>query len=70
MLARREHSQLELTQKLTQKGFQERDIELLLEEFVQLGWQSDQRFAESYSRSRVHKGFGPVRIQYELNNEA
>lgn len=66
MLARREHSQLELTQKLTQKGFQERDIELLLEEFVQLGWQSDQRFAESYSRSRVHKGFGPVRIQYEL----
>lgn len=66
MLARREHSQLELTQKLTGKGFEEEDIELLLEEFVQLGWQSDQRFAESYSRSRVYKGFGPTRIQYEL----
>mgnify|MGYP002700772248 CR=1 FL=1 len=66
MLARREHSQLELTQKLTGKGFEEDDIELLLEEFIQLDWQSDQRFAESYGRSRVYKGFGPTRIQYEL----
>ncbi|AFT66898.1 regulatory protein RecX [Cycloclasticus sp. P1] len=66
MLARREHSQLELIQKLTGKGFDEDDIERLLEEFIELNWQSDQRFAESYSRSRVYKGFGPTRIEYEL----
>jgi len=66
MLARREHSQRELTKKLAGKGFEEADIELLLKEFVQLGWQSDQRFAESYGRSRLYKGFGPTRIQYEL----
>ncbi len=66
MLARREHSLRELTQKLTLKGFERSDVEELLTEFVELGWQSDQRFAESYSRSRLNKGFGPVRIQYEL----
>ncbi len=66
MLARREHSLRELTQKLTLKGFERSDVEELLRKFVELGWQSDQRFAESYSRSRLNKGFGPVRIQYEL----
>lgn len=66
MLTRREHSQLELVRKLAGKGFFKEDIENLLEEFIRLNWQSDQRFAENYSRFRVHKGFGPVRIQYEL----
>jgi len=66
MLARREHSLRELTQKLAQKGFEGSDVDALLNEFVERGWQSEQRFAESYSRSRLHKGFGPVRIQYEL----
>ena len=66
MLSRREHSFRELLQKLTLKGFQRDAVEELLNEFVELGWQSDQRFAESYSRSRLQKGFGPVRIQYEL----
>lgn len=42
------------------------DIDALLEEFSEKNWQSDLRFAESYSRSRLLKGFGPVRIQYEL----
>jgi len=66
MLARREHSQQELLRKLTGKGYQEDDISDLLGEFVALNWQSDARFAESYGRSRVQKGFGPIRIQYEL----
>ena len=66
MLARREHSRRELTQKLTEKSFEKADIEELLNEFVALNWQSDQRFAESYSRSRLRNGYGPIRIQYEL----
>ncbi len=66
MLARREHSRRELTQKLTEKSFEKADIEELLNEFVALNWQSDQRFAESYSRSRLRSGYGPIRIQYEL----
>ncbi len=55
-----------MRQKLKAKGFDEDDIDLLLEEFSEKNWQSDERFAESYSRSRLLKGFGPVRIQYEL----
>jgi len=66
MLARREHSQQELLRKLKAKGHEENDISDLLDEFVALNWQSDERFAESYSRSRLYKGFGPIRIQYEL----
>ncbi|PCI22972.1 MAG: RecX family transcriptional regulator [Piscirickettsiaceae bacterium] len=66
MLARREHSERELWQKLLAKGFEHAEIEITLDEFKEKNWQSDDRFAESYSRSRVHSGFGPVRIQYEL----
>lgn len=66
MLARREHSERELRQKLQKKGFENEEIEATLDEFKEKNWQSDVRFAESYSRSRVHSGFGPVRIQYEL----
>lgn len=66
MLARREHSQREMQQKLQQKGFEKDDISEILEEFESKDWQSDARFAESYIRSRVHKGFGPVKIQFEL----
>jgi regulatory protein len=66
MLARREHSQRELLQKLTTKGYEKVDIQELLSEFQEKNWQSDMRFAESYSRSRVNKGFGPTRITLEL----
>jgi len=66
MLARREHSQSELLQKLTAKEFDRAEINELLEEFKDKNWQSDIRFAESYSRSRWHKGVGPIRIQMEL----
>lgn len=66
MLSRREHSQRELLQKLSAKEFDSAEINELLEEFKEKNWQSDTRFAESYSRSRWLKGFGPVRIQLEL----
>ncbi|ORU94495.1 MAG: RecX family transcriptional regulator [Cycloclasticus sp. symbiont of Poecilosclerida sp. M] len=66
MLARREHSQRELFQKLSNKGFEREAVELILNEFVENDWQSDKRFADSYFRSRVHAGFGPIRIAVEL----
>ncbi|PHS70187.1 MAG: RecX family transcriptional regulator [Cycloclasticus sp.] len=66
MLARREHSAHELVQKLSAKGYEREEIETTLGEFKEKNWQSDNRFAESYSRSRLHKGFGPIRIKMEL----
>lgn len=65
-LMRREHSLQELMQKVSAKGFAEHDIMPVLEELTEQGLQSNTRFAESYARSRVHKGFGPLRIQAEL----
>ena len=65
-LVRREHSRQELLQKVSAKGFARHDIMLVLEELTEQGLQSNARFAESYARSRVHKGFGPLRIQAEL----
>ena len=65
-LVRREHSQQELVHKVSAKGFSRGDIMLVLEELIEQGLQSNARFAESYARSRVHKGFGPLRIRAEL----
>ena len=65
-LIRREHSQQELLQKVSAKGFIRQDIISVIDELKEQGLQSDARFAESYARSRVHKGFGPLRIQAEL----
>lgn len=65
-LTRREHSQQELLEKVSAKGFTRDDIAMVLVELVDQGLQSNARFAESYARSRVHKGVGPLRIQAEL----
>lgn len=66
LLARREHSRQELSQKLTVGGFSQNAVEKIVAELNQEGWQSDKRFAESYARGRIRKGFGPLRIVFEL----
>lgn len=66
LLSRREHSQLELKQKLKQRGFSEQHIQQALHELNDKKFQSDERFAESYIRARANKGFGPQRIKQEL----
>lgn len=65
-LSQREHSLLELRRKLLIKGVQEIDIESLLLELKEQGWQSDSRFAESYVRFRRERGMGPLKIAIEL----
>ncbi len=65
-LARREYSQYELLQKIAGKGFSKADIQRVIDELEEQGLQSDTRFAESYARSRVHKGIGPLKIRAEL----
>jgi regulatory protein len=69
LLARREHSQKELLNKLLLKGFGKDDILAVVEQCALQGWQSDTRFAESYARSRIQKGYGPVFVAYELKNK-
>lgn len=65
-LSRREHSRLELKRKLLTKDFSESDINTVLQQLSAENLQSDERFAESYVRSRKLAGFGPKRIEIEL----
>lgn len=69
LLAAREHSQKELVTKLLAKGWAKDDILAVIEELAQQGWQCDLRYAESYARSRIHKGYGPLMLAYELRQK-
>lgn len=66
LLARREHSVLELQRKLRQRGAEPELIESELQKLQDEGLLSEQRYLESYIRSRGLSGRGPVRIREEL----
>lgn len=66
LLARREHSRTELHYKLTHRGWPEREVGRIIEALAGEGLQSDERFAESFTRMRAEKCYGPVRIRAEL----
>ena len=66
LLAAREHSALELRHKLGDRGFPLQVVDTVLAQLAADGLQSDARFVEQYVRSRVRRGFGPVRIRAEL----
>lgn len=69
LLSRRDYSKKEIYQKLLQKKYPHDKIASVLEEFSLEGWQSDQRFAESFVRFRVAKGFGPLNILLGLREK-
>ena len=66
LLARREHSRLELARKLHKKFSQYEAIEIVLDQLVQDQLLSDKRFTEAYISYRKRAGFGPVKIASEL----
>ncbi len=66
LLARREYSQLELITKLRLKGFIRQEVQAVIDTLANQGLQSDERFAQCYARSRFNKGFGTLKVAYEL----
>ena len=66
LLARREHSWLELRQKLVQRGFSSSSIELVLDQLMEDRLLHEGRYAELYVCSRADRGYGPLRIAGEL----
>jgi regulatory protein len=66
LLARREHSRVELRRKLARLGGDTGALEAVLDALVVERLQSDERFAEAYVTARSGRGFGPVRIGLEL----
>ena len=66
MLMRREHSKLELFQKLQTKGFDVDVINNSISKLVEQNYQSDDRFSEEFIQMRFNQGKGPVKIASEL----
>ena len=67
-LARREHSVVELRRKLDVKATDgaEDCIGQVIDALLLDGSLSDERFAIEYVRSRINKGYGPIRIRMDL----
>ena len=69
MLARREHTRLEVEQKLAKKDFSVEEIEQALNKLVSENLLSDERFTEAFIHSRMQRGSGPVKIRAELRQK-
>lgn len=65
-LSRREYSQQELAMKLSQRGFSGDVIADCLARLIADNYQSDERFAEMFCRTRVSQRHGERKIRYEL----
>jgi len=66
LLARREHSRVELTRKLRKRGALPELIDSALQRLAEDGLLSEARYLESYVSSRARAGYGPQRIREEL----
>lgn len=65
-LARREYGRLELNKKLSHFGFAPDVAASAVHQLHDDGLQDDRRFAESFLRSRISQGKGPVRTRLDL----
>ena len=66
LLARREHSRLELERKLAARGFGPQVVAETLDRLEQKGLLSSQRFITGFIASRAERGSGPAKIRAEL----
>jgi len=68
LLAQREHSRYELQSKLLFRNYDEVEIRQVLDWLIYNDLQSDTRFAEAYTRMKMRRGFGSIRIRQELHD--
>lgn len=66
LLARREHSRLELERKLGARGYGTDVVVGVIEDLSTVGLFSEARFASAFVASRIGRGQGPYRIRAEL----
>ena len=65
----REHSKQELTDKLVKKNFNYENIKICVNDFCEKDLQSDDRYAESFVRSKYNANKGPNFIISSLKNK-
>jgi regulatory protein len=69
LLARREHSESELTRKLIQREFPQEEIDEAIARVLEKNYLCDERFASSRCRYQVKRGFGWSYIANELKQK-
>jgi regulatory protein len=65
ILARREHSRVELARKLAPHATDGDEVEALLDALVTKGWLSEARYAEQVIRTKARR-FGPLKVAHFL----
>ncbi|MGL4613609.1 MAG: regulatory protein RecX [Shewanella sp.] len=66
LLARRDYSRQQVCQKLLEKGFEQAEIDAVLNECEASGFISDSRYAQLLVRSHISRGHGPIRIRQAI----
>jgi regulatory protein len=66
LLGRREYSLSELSARLQKKWPEAEDIDGLVRQLAEENLVSDERFVESFLRSRIQRHQGPLKIRAEL----
>ncbi len=68
MLARREHSRLEMQSRLSSRGADDAEVQSLLDEFEAKGWLSEQRCIDAVVQTRRRR-FGTAKVLRELKDK-
>ena len=68
LLSRRDHSVYELSEKLRRRAtdVDQALLDQIMDQLIELGYLSEQRYVEMLIRSRSAKGHGPARVRQEL----
>ena len=66
LLARREHSEMELARKLMQRKYSQSEIDEVLEKVKSCNYLDDERFVDAFVTSRKNRGQGPLKIKAQL----
>ncbi len=69
LLARREHSVLELREKLSLRGANPEDLDQVITYLIEGNYLSDIRYAEMIIRRRSAQGYGLRKVSYELSGK-
>jgi regulatory protein len=69
LLARREHSTLELKRKLLQRGYPSALVVPVLQDLASEGLLSETRFAEAWVSSCIARGQGPLKLRAKLRQQ-
>lgn len=69
LLGMREYSEKLLRQKIVIKGYLQEEAQSVIDYLLENNWLSDERFCQTFVRSKANRGKGPVRIAFELTDK-